>query len=312
MDRDRRILRVLEELALEGHKVVRWTQLKEKTGFSDGTLGRRLKKLVKYGEILHEGIFYALPKFRSELEKTIQKVGVSRLPPRHRTNIASGFLALLYGVDYPSIGELRPNIEYAENALQHLCTGYRHLNNLCEKAVKYKKDKEKAIARLQLFVEKRLEEKLELSESAETPKGLAYLIIEKKGRFDKSLIRTECIEHNQHKKLFRVYIGPYPVNEFKEYTKAKQFTKDLIKSLEETLNLPEFKENLARIMKLSEEFSKAWEKLKDGIKLLTKKIESGTEGLKGRCEVCGRLNMQEKRRVQEIMRELPFATPVIL
>ena len=285
--------------------------MKEKTGFSDGTLGRGLRKLVKYGEILHEGKFYALPKFRSELEKTIQKAGVSRFSVRHRMSIASGFLALLYGVDYPSIGELRPNIEYAENALQHLRTGYKHLNNLCEKAVKYKKDKEKAIARLQLFVEKRLEEKLELSESAETPKGLAYLIIEKKGRFDKSLIRTECIKHNQHK-LFRVYIGPYPVNEFKEYAKAKQFTKDLIKSLEETLNLPEFKENLAHIMNLSQKFSTAWEKLKNDIKLLTKKIESGTEDLRGRCEVCGRLNMQEKRRIQEIMRELPFATPVIL
>ena len=92
----------------------------------------------------------------------------------------------------------------------------------------------------------------------------------------------------------------------KEDAKAKQFTKELSKSLEETLNLPEFKENLAYIMDLSQKFSTAWEKLKDGIKLLTKKIESGTEDLRGRCEVCGQLNMQEKRRVQEIMRELPF------
>jgi len=71
----------------------------------------------------------------------------------------------------------------------------------------------------------------------------------------------------------------------KEDAKTKQFTKELTKSLEETLNLPEFKENLAHIMNLSQKFSTAWEKLKDGIKLLTKKIESGTEDLRGRCEV---------------------------
>jgi hypothetical protein len=77
--RDNQIINAFNELALEGKKAVRWTQVKKKTGFSAGKFDRGLKSLEHYGQVISEHIspkikIYALPKFKNELIKKVSAI----------------------------------------------------------------------------------------------------------------------------------------------------------------------------------------------------------------------------------------------
>jgi len=67
-ERDKKILQALEKL-----RVARFMELIRETGLPKATLVRGLDNLTKYGEIIHEGKFYALPKFRALLRARMKE-----------------------------------------------------------------------------------------------------------------------------------------------------------------------------------------------------------------------------------------------
>jgi len=77
-ERDEAILEAVRRLASEGCRVVTWTEIMEKLKemgkeMSDSRLSRGLKSLVNQGQLLHIGRYYALPKYRRELEEKVRE-----------------------------------------------------------------------------------------------------------------------------------------------------------------------------------------------------------------------------------------------
>lgn len=130
--RDDAILEAFEQMAHDGKKFVRWTDVKKKTGLSDGKVTRgleslqRTRALQKYGEIVARYYtsgrkLYALKRYDALLRKKILLLKEKRTPPEnHVINIASGLKALITRARYFLKEDIPPKMEYARFAIEHL------------------------------------------------------------------------------------------------------------------------------------------------------------------------------------------------
>lgn len=126
--RDKRILDGFNQLAVEGITAVTWTQIKKKTGLTDGRVTRGLESFQKHKQVVAMHVssrkkLYALPRYESALKRTVSSMKALKkriVPYRHVRNIASGFKALIYKSSYSVEREILPKPKYTKLALQHL------------------------------------------------------------------------------------------------------------------------------------------------------------------------------------------------
>ncbi len=298
-ERDEIILKALEKLVRVPPHIARWTQLRRETGLPAGSLSRRLKSLEKSGEIVHVGKWYTLPKYSREVMGKLLAEKERKLPREHELKIASGLQALT------SRGpELLARVEHMEFALQHLYTGYYEEIWKCLDDVKRLREAEaEAVKKLKPLITEMLKKWAIIDQFPDQMlTGLSELLLTV-GDKAKDVIRFEP-GGREGRSFHRACLGAYGLKELETSEEAEDFRKRLEAFLLELANHPEFKDALKHYKSSSEKHGNAMEKFRGGVNLLAMKLEDGTSGLKGCCELCGDLPRPVKEEVKAVMRIL--------
>ena len=125
--------------------MVRWTEIVEglwplnKFKYKDMRVfgvafSQKLKPLWKNGVILKEGLWYGTLNSSPPTQDGTR----GKKPKEHVMKITSGLLALDGASKYRVEGRLYPEVEFRENALMHIKTGYQPIYQLALDTAKYR------------------------------------------------------------------------------------------------------------------------------------------------------------------------------